>query len=242
MGVAYGSSTIYQATKGIVQDGLVLNLDAGVRDSYDSSDTTWTDIKNSNDGTFNNMTSSNFSKLNGGSLSLDATDEYITSDLVLGSANTSFSICTMVKITTGAGGNNAIFFTNYGATGGLAYFGIHQDPRSNPTAIRVGSRDSTGTTNTSSSTVSINNQDYNYITLVRDHLNNQYVLYANNNSVSMGFSGSLSVTDGSRGLTLGRHLSSYMGGYVGCIHAYNRALTATEVAQNFNVTRHRFGI
>ena len=27
MGVAYGSSTIYQATKGIVQDGLVLNLD-----------------------------------------------------------------------------------------------------------------------------------------------------------------------------------------------------------------------
>ena len=33
MGVAYGSSTIYQATKGIVQDGLVFNLDAGVKES-----------------------------------------------------------------------------------------------------------------------------------------------------------------------------------------------------------------
>ena len=42
MGVAYGSSTIYQATKGIVQDGLVLNLDAGVKESVDG--TTWYDL------------------------------------------------------------------------------------------------------------------------------------------------------------------------------------------------------
>ena len=47
MGVAYGSSTIYQATKGIVQDGLVLNLDAGVRDSYDGG-ATWRDLAGSN--------------------------------------------------------------------------------------------------------------------------------------------------------------------------------------------------
>lgn len=242
MGVAYGSSTIYQATKGIVQDGLVLNLDAGVKESYDGSDTVWTGIKNSNDGTFNNMNSVNFSKTNGGVLSLDSTDEYITSDIVFGAANNSFSICAMVKITGGAGYNNAIFYTNYGAQGGTPYFAILQSPRSNPTSIYTTSRDSTGTTRVSSSIISINNQDYNYITLVRDCSNNQYSLYANNNSVSMSFSGSLSVTDGSRGLTFGRHLTSYMEGYVGCLHAYNRALTATEVAQNFNVTRHRFGI
>jgi len=242
MGIAYGTTTLHQATKGIVQDGLILNLDAGVRDSYDNSDTTWTDIKNSNDGTFNNMNSANFSKTNGGVFSLDSTDEYITSDIVLGAANNSFSICAMVKITGGAGGNNAIFYTNYGATGGTPYFGIIQSTRTNPTGIYVASRDSTGTTNVSSSTVSINNQDYNYIALVRNCSNNQYVLHANNNSVSMSFLGSLSVTDGSRGLTFGRHLTSYMEGYVGCLHAYNRALTSDEVARNFNATRHRFGI
>ena len=33
-----------------------------------------------------------------------------------------------------------------------------------------------------------------------------------------------------------------MPGRIGCLQFYNRALTATEVAQNFNVTRHRFGI
>jgi hypothetical protein len=42
MGLSYGTTTLHQATKGIVQDGLVLNLDAGVRDSYDSG-TTWRD-------------------------------------------------------------------------------------------------------------------------------------------------------------------------------------------------------
>ena len=30
MGIAYGTTTSFQATKGIVQDGLVLNLDAAV--------------------------------------------------------------------------------------------------------------------------------------------------------------------------------------------------------------------
>ena len=241
MGIAYGVTTNFQATKGIVQDGLVLNLDAGVKTSYDGSDTTWTDIKNSNDMTFNNMTSANFSKANGGILSFDSTDEYITNSLVLGAANTSFSICAMVKITGGAGGNNAIFLTNYGVSGGTPYYAILQSPRANPTSIYSSVRSSTNVTVTTSS-VSINNQDYNYVVLVRDHSNDQIITYANNSSASATFLGSYSITDGARGLTLGRHLTSYMEGYAGCLHAYNRALTAAEVSRNFNVMRHRFGI
>ena len=43
------------ATKGIVQSGLVLNLDAGVSSSYPGTGTTWTDLScNWNNGTQTN--------------------------------------------------------------------------------------------------------------------------------------------------------------------------------------------
>lgn len=65
------------ATKGVVQTGLVLNLDAGVSDSYPGSGTTWTDLSgNSNNGTLTNGPT--FSSDNGGSLILDGVNEHIT--------------------------------------------------------------------------------------------------------------------------------------------------------------------
>src|SRR6056300_1744909 len=54
MGVMYGVNPTWAAqtnegrthiaTKGVVQSGLVLNLDAGVLSSYPGSGTTWTDL------------------------------------------------------------------------------------------------------------------------------------------------------------------------------------------------------
>jgi hypothetical protein len=54
MGVMYGVNPTWGAqtnegrthiaTKGIVQSGLVLNLDAGVLSSYPGTGTTWTDL------------------------------------------------------------------------------------------------------------------------------------------------------------------------------------------------------
>ena len=75
MGVAYGSSTIYQATKGIVQDGLVLNLDAGVRDSYGGGSTVF-DLTGTQNATLENQAT--FNKERGGIFSLDGTDEYLS--------------------------------------------------------------------------------------------------------------------------------------------------------------------
>ena len=54
MGIAYGVTTNFQATKGIVQDGLVLNLDAGVKESYSSGGTSCSDLNGVNDGTLVN--------------------------------------------------------------------------------------------------------------------------------------------------------------------------------------------
>jgi len=48
MGIEAGSSTYYQAKRGIVQDGLVLHLDAGVKESYSGTGNIWYDISGNN--------------------------------------------------------------------------------------------------------------------------------------------------------------------------------------------------
>ena len=75
MGTTYGTSTLFQATKGIVQDGLVLNLDAGVNKSYPRNGTAWYDLIGSNNGTLEN--SSTFDRNNGGGISFDGTDDFV---------------------------------------------------------------------------------------------------------------------------------------------------------------------
>ena len=60
MAIQAGETTFYQAKRGIVQDGLVLNLDAAVDASY-SGGTTWRDLEGGNNGTFINMDGANFS-------------------------------------------------------------------------------------------------------------------------------------------------------------------------------------
>ena len=62
MAIQAGETTFYQAKRGIVQDGLVLNLDAAVDASY-SGGTTWRDLTGSNNGTLTNMIVTNFNKV-----------------------------------------------------------------------------------------------------------------------------------------------------------------------------------
>jgi len=68
MGIAYNPR--------IVTDGLVLALDAGNTKSYPGSGTTWYDLSgNGNNGTLTNGPT--YSSVNGGSIVLDGTNDYI---------------------------------------------------------------------------------------------------------------------------------------------------------------------
>ena len=73
MGLVYGTTTNFQATKGIVQDGLVLNLDAGVKESYNGG-TTWRDLTGDNDISITNNPL--FEKYNGGGFNFDGSNNY----------------------------------------------------------------------------------------------------------------------------------------------------------------------
>ena len=59
----------------IIEDGLVLCLDAASKRSYPGTGTTWTDLRGDNNGTLTNMDASNFDQANGGSLTFDGTNE-----------------------------------------------------------------------------------------------------------------------------------------------------------------------
>ena len=61
----------------IIEDGLVLCLDAANINSYPKSGTTWSDLADANDGTLTNMDAANFSSDNGGVLSFDGSNEYV---------------------------------------------------------------------------------------------------------------------------------------------------------------------
>jgi hypothetical protein len=61
----------------IAESGLVLALDAGNLKSYPTTGTTWTDLSgNGNTGTLTNGPT--YSSANGGSISFDGTNDYVT--------------------------------------------------------------------------------------------------------------------------------------------------------------------
>jgi len=66
-------------------------------------------------------------------------------------------------------------------------------------------------------------------------------LYANgiDNTVSQSVTSGLLSTDA---LTIGYGGSQYMSGSISIIQIYNRALSASEVLQNYNATKGRFGL
>jgi hypothetical protein len=75
MAIESGESTFHQAKVGVVQDGLILNLDAGVKDSYSGAGASWKDLKANRNGTLvNNPT---FSREAGGRIVFDGTDDYM---------------------------------------------------------------------------------------------------------------------------------------------------------------------
>ena len=223
MAIKSGETTYHQAKRGIVQNGLVLNLDAGVKQSYDGG-TTWTNLSGNDNGTLVNMDSSNLIKLNGPTLDFDGTDEYVN----LGSAFSNYSVFT------------TSFWIYYDDLSGSHESPIGDDAQaSNYHVLFIGGV-----------YLGINNQSPQY-TGGFNHGMSENVWYSftitkdSNNLVSFYKNGSLLGSTTKAGTTsvewIGRGYV-YDNCKIPVVQFYNRALTATEVLQNYNVTRHRFGV
>jgi len=223
----------------VVDDGLVLYLDAGNDVSYPGSGTTWTDLSgNNNNGTLVNGVG--YSASNGGALSFDGSDDWFSTTLSIGDANTSFSWGGFVKVNSSTS-NNFFLFGNYTENNTTPFFAIAFNNSGDNTFIYI--RDSTGGTEINSSNTNLDLSTWYYLMGVRDAGANQVKLYANGELVDTDtFAGSHNVKSTVNNFGGVKHLANYANCNIGTVHVYNRALSAAEISQNYNALRSRYSI
>ncbi len=240
MGVAYGSSTIYQATKGIVQDGLVLNLDAGVKESYNNG-VSWLDLSlDKRSASFSNGPV--FDRDHGGFIYYDGSDDSShiadSSDELL--LNTTGSACCWANFPYVPQGGTSHIISKRSHTNVysskiwyLAGYGIGSGG-STPRVYSNG-------VSTANSTLVYNTWQYLCSTWTGGN-GGTTSIYINGSLSNSGTSSIASQSQTGQWVDIGRYGYNFGPKRIAGTQLYNRALTAAEVAQNFNVTRHRFGI
>ena len=221
----------------IIEDGLVLCLDAGNNNSYPKSGTTWSDLVGGNDATMTNMDATNFSSDNGGILNFDGADDYLTTASTVGiTGSADRSLCVWFYHNSTA---NVINITGYGVNGQKAIFDIiARRTDGYHTVIGHFYGTDSNTISTLPSRDTINYLGWNYVCLTYTY--NNASVYTNGE-----FSNSkaiiLSTADST--LKIGKATYSPIDGYSGKIagvQLYNKALTADEVRSNYEAAVGRF--
>ena len=238
-----GGRGVKTISSGIVTDGLVLWLDAGVTASYPGSGTTLTDLSgNRNNGTLTNGPTYNNS--DGGSIVFDGVNDYVNCGN-LAAVNT-FTIQMFVKVQSNSGG----FKGFAGAVGGGDDFntGFNIDMQQNATtAFNRCSIEGVFLVvpfGTNLMTSSVNFGTWCNIcftvspTYVQFYLNGvaQLGIARSNTSTPIGMN---SLVIGARPINL-PVLS--IDAHIANTKIYNRSLSAAEVLQNFNAQKARFGL
>ena len=221
------------ATKGIVQSGLVLNLDAGVSSSYPGSGTTWTDLS----GNGNNLTLTNSPTWNSSGYFSTGSTGYFTGagSATIPTGNSPYTMICWVKVTgSWVDGKGIISIGGFGTSnqsnalrtypsilGNFAHYWWGNDLliANNNAGLSVGT--------------------WFMVTAQFDGTNRR--VWANTTNVGSDTPTSHNVT--STTIQVAKTFSTeYLQGDIATVQIYNRALTAQEVQQNFNATRSRFSI
>jgi hypothetical protein len=213
----------------LVTDGLILYIDAANSKSYPSTGTDWFDLtSNNNDGTLINGPT--FDSANGGSIVFDGLNDYVSFSTI---TNNIYTIDFWYKMGGNDGsygyfassGNNGFAISEGGNISGLIYgqFYYWNGSTINPLGMIP----------------SITN--WNHICSIINTTTNNLQLFANsiqlNNSTINNMSTSV--------FNIGRYIqanSNFLKGNLASYKIYNRALSATEVLQNYNATKTRFGL
>jgi hypothetical protein len=225
-------------SSGVVQDGLVLNLDANKFYSYPQSGITWTDISGGgNTGTLTNGPT--YSSANGGSIVFDGTNDFINiPDSSLLTSTSALTINCWVRATAFSGGYSSIIGKGTSDLDEEYCVVMH----SSFLYFDVGG----GGPYTQPSYTFNTNTWYNICCVhLRTAGTSSLLCYVNgvslNNSTTSPTStpndNSLPVSIGSR---LHNSSNGPFNGNIAQVSIYNRALSAAEVSQNYNALRNRF--
>jgi hypothetical protein len=219
----------YQNGPKIITDGLVLCLDTGNPKSYPGSGTIWTDLsRNNRDGTLTNGPTYNSS--NGGNITFDGTNDQV---IVTGSITTSTAtFCAWIKRNGSQGDYRGIIFSRGGGgnVSGMNFYINNQ----------LGYHWNDGAYGWASSLVVPDLAWSMCVISVSTTFATAYLCQASGISSAINNLSHSSTTLASIRIGLDTNQNRYFRGDIAQSLIYNRALSASEIIQNYNATKGRF--
>jgi hypothetical protein len=220
----------------IVQQGIILNLDAGNPFSYAGAGTTWFDVSgNSYNGTL--IGSPSYTSNNNGGIIFDSNAKYgtlPTSGLAFGTGQ--FAIEVWVY-STAAVTNNVIYASQSSNVAGFVALFY-------PSGLGFSLTDfnSVGVRTTTTHQTAVSQNTWYHVVGIRN-ASNQYIVYVNGVASTTNATATTSLTTAapqiaSNPATTGERFT----GTIASLRLYNRSLSADEVLQNYNATKGRFGL
>jgi hypothetical protein len=221
----------------VVQNGLVLNLDASKFYSYPKSGNTWTDLSgNTNDGTLTNGPT--YSSANGGYFNFDGVDDY----------------CNLSK-TPPINGNEVTFSVwNYGivakqssiiwlaGSNGVRILQVHL-PYVGPDFVYFDAGNGISTFDRIQKVPAANEyQGWHHWVFTKNAVDQTMYVYLDGSLWNSGTGKTLPLGTPDTTRLIGSNGTEYHRGYISNLQLYNRALTAGEITQNFNATKSRYGL
>jgi hypothetical protein len=222
----------------IVADGLVLALDAGNTKSYPGSGTTWSDLS----GNVNNGTLVNGVGYSNGALSFDGVDDYVISSSnigITGDFNATLSVwVNLLELSTGYR-----CVCMFGSVGTMQGFGIFPNIAAyGAGSVAIGFYGSQNAY-TAASTISANTW-YNIVATKTSGAvsSSNTKLYINGISQNLTFATSSTPNATNNKVYIGNDPASEVSNNmrVANLSIYNRALTTSEIQQNYNALKSRF--
>jgi hypothetical protein len=225
----------------IVTNGLVLALDAANTKSYPGSGTTWYDV--SGNGNISTLTNGpTFNSGDGGSIVFDGVDDYVGvtngyTSVMKGNDYWTVSLWFRANNLS----NNPVLISP--GAGQLNYFDLFLEVGPNSVFFSAGGGSGANLLQ-NTSTPLVNNTIYN-INYIKTGPTTGKV-YVNGNEISLTTIGSGlgTMPNSNADFRIGgfKEGSYYLNGNIYNVSMYNRSLSPTEVLQNYNATKTRFGL
>jgi len=217
----------------IVTQGLVLDLDAAIKGSYPGTGSIWTDVSNNgNNGTLINGPT--FSSADYGSIVFDGTNDYVLGGNITGYFTNQVYASVFYKLTS-AGNYPMVLTLGNADVSGEGFSFRHSETNGNIQLVL-----STSSTTSLSLAGSVVNQIVQ-VGLWYDGTNwkgykngVEFASASKTGNIQFGNSPLLRLGARSDGF--------YFPGNIYNAQIYNRALSQTEITQNFNALRGRYGI
>ena len=226
----------------IVTDGLVLCLDAGNTKSYPGSGTTWYDLS----GNGNNGTLTNGPTYSDGTLTFDRSDDIVfcpPTNSIIGDSQSTITNIIVFKTTDTSNRMYASSLKRNTGASTLLSIDINSDNGGNFSSGKAGFLTSDGASHSwITYNGGVNDGNWHFIGCVVDASGRR--LYIDGNLVASDAT-TLTTASGNTGTyTLGGFDTSNIlfGGSIALSLIYTKSLSTSEIQQNFNALRGRFGI